>query len=213
MRKQIALSAAVALGVVSAPVLADGFSYSNVEASFVMGDTGDLDGGEGSLDASGDGIMLAGSAEFSDNVFGFVSFGTVTLDDIEVDGTSVGGKVKMKPLSVGLGVNLPISGDLDFVTGLSYERLEASASAGLGTVSAHVNGVGLSAGLRGRMGEKLELAGSLKYLDFDTKEFLLTVGGRYYVTNALAVGIDFSKYDDNKLTNWGLTLRYDVGAE
>jgi hypothetical protein len=63
------------------------------------------------------------------------------------------------------------------------------------------------------MGEKLELAGSLKYLDFDTKEFLLTVGGRYYVTNALAVGIDFSKYDDNKLTNWGLTLRYDVGAE
>jgi hypothetical protein len=213
MRKQIALSAAVALGVVSAPVFAD-FSYSNVDVSYVKGDLNNLDGGEGVIDADGDGFSLAGSAAFSENLFGFVSFASLSLDDFALDGVSVsapGAKVKVEPLTIGVGFHWPLADSVDFVSGVSYERLKVSATDGVDGFSDSENGYGISAGLRGRLGESLELTGTLKYLDLGDSEFVYSIGGRYYFTEAFAAGIDYSKYDDVNLGIWGIALRYDFG--
>jgi opacity protein-like surface antigen len=215
MRKQIVLGAAMALGLVSAPVFAD-FSYSNVEVGFHQGEIDGIDGGEGVIGADGDGFLLAGSAAFGESVFGFASFGSLSLDDFELDGVSVsapGAKVKVKPLSVGVGFHWPLGESVDFVSGLSYERLKVSASDGVDSFSDSENGYGISAGLRGRLGESLELTGTLKYLDLGGSEFVYSVGGRYYFTSAFAAGIDYTKYDDAKLSILGVVLRYDFGAE
>jgi hypothetical protein len=213
MRKQIALSA-LALGVVSAPVFADGFSYTNVDVSYVKGDISNFDGGEGILNADGDGFSLSGSAAFNDNVFGFAGISDQTLDDLDVDGVSAppGLKMKVKLLSVGVGFHWPLGESVDFVSGLSFERLKASLTDGVDSIGGSDNGFGVSAGLRGRLGESLELTGTLKYMDVGGSEMVYSAGGRYYFTQNFAAGIDYTKYDDTKLSAWGIALRYDFGA-
>jgi hypothetical protein len=213
MRKQIALGTVLALGVGAQAIAAEGFSYNNVEAAFIKGKISvPLDGGEG-LSAKGDGFQLSGSAAFGENLFGFASFGSLGLDKFKIDGVSVdagGAEVKVKPLSLGVGFHWALSPNLDFVSSVSFERLKVSLSEA--DFSESANGYGLGVGLRGRVGESLELTGNLKYVDIEESDFVYGVGGRYYFTPAFAVGIDYSKYDDSNLTNLGISLRYDFGG-
>jgi hypothetical protein len=213
MSKHIALGAVLALGLTSHVMAAESFSYSNVDLAYGSSKLSNLDGGEGSLDVKGDGFSLSGSAAFNDTIFGFVSFGTLTLDKFKLDGVSVdsgGIDMKLKPLTVGVGFHLPLGPSVDFVAGASFERLKVSA-ADLG-LSASANGYGVSAGLRGRLGSNVELNGALKYIDIEGSELVYNVGGRYYFTKAFAAGFEFTKYDDTNLSVIGISLRYDFGG-
>jgi hypothetical protein len=109
MRKHFALGAALALGVVSAPVLAD-FSYSNVEASYLSIDPPGAGGSE-------DGIGLTGSYEFNENFSAFGGYEDVS--DLE-------------HLFVGVGLNWSLSDNLDLTSGLSYEDFDPASGFGLG---------------------------------------------------------------------------------
>lgn len=211
MRKQIALGTVLALGVGAQAMAAESLSYSYVEGAFVKGDIGTaIDGGEGlvDLDADGNGLLLSGSAAFGERIFGFVSIGSLNLNDLEVDGDAVEGKVKVKPLTLGVGIHLPLGPSVDFVGGVSFERLKVSVSDGEGSISDSANGFGVSAGLRSLIGERLELSGNLKYLDIEGSELVYSVGGRFHFTDMVSAGLDFTKYDDSDLTIWGANVRY-----
>jgi hypothetical protein len=214
MHKKIALGAVMALGFGVQAMAAEGLSYSYVEGAFAQGDIDvAFDGSEGfsSVGAKGDGISVSGSAALSERFFAFGSVGSVSLDDWEVDGNDVDidAKMKVKLLTVGLGFHWALSDSLDLVSGVSFERLKLSAVVeGEDFGSTSDSGFGVSAGLRGLVGTKVELSGNLKYLDVGSSELVYSVGGRFHFNEMLSAGVDFTQYDDTNLTNWGLNVRY-----
>jgi opacity protein-like surface antigen len=188
MRKHLALGAVLALGLGTQAFAADGFSYNLIEGGYIRGEIEDFD-------LKGDGFSIGGSLEFGENMFGFAS-----VNDIDYGGIS------SNLFNVGLGFNWALSPNMDLVSGVSWERIEAKASG----VSASDDGIGVNVGLRGRV-DRLELTGTVKYSDFgqSSNGFTLGASGRYYFTDAFAVGPDISHNDDG--TNWGISFRYDFG--
>lgn len=196
MRKQIALGVVLTAGFAGAALAAEGFSYSNVEASYVSLDP------KGSS-ADGDGFGVAGSWGFNEN---FSVFGAYDDLDIDVDGVEGGSSYSLKHLSLGLGYHWALSDNLDLTSGLSYESLDSGANA---------SGYGAALGLRGRLGEAFELTGGVKYTDVNKgvpAQTTFSIGGRYYFTPNFALGADFADEDDYG-KSWRVALRYDFGAQ
>jgi hypothetical protein len=193
MRKSVALGTIMALGLGGQAFAAEGFSYNNIEASYVDTEIA-VFGGQ----VDGDGFGLSGSLEFSPSAFGFVS-----LNDIDYEAG-----LSSQAFSVGVGFNWALNPDLDLVSGVSFDSLKAKIS-GIG--SATDEGYGLNIGLRGHVGEALELTGNVKYTDLGhgLDGTTLSVTGRYYFTPAFAGGIDISDNEDD--TTFGVALRYDFG--
>ncbi|MEO6079509.1 MAG: hypothetical protein ABIQ86_07010 [Steroidobacteraceae bacterium] len=193
MRKYIALGTLMALGVGGSAVAAEGFSYNNLEVSYVLTEVD-------ALNLEGDGFAIGGSVAFNDHVFGFSS-----INDIDYDS---GSGISISVISLGVGFNWAVAQNLDLVSGLSYEHLKLKIS---GVGSASDDGVGVNVGLRGRLGDRVELTSGVKYSDFghDVNDFTWSIGGRYYFTRNFAAGIDLSDNDDG--TSWNFALRYDFG--
>jgi hypothetical protein len=193
MRKQIALGVVLTAGFAGSALAAEGFSYSNVEASYVS-----LNGKGGAADA--DGFGIAGSYGFNENFSVFAAY-----DDADFDGAEGGGG-SLKHLSLGLGFHWGLSDNLDLTSGLSYESVDTGPNA---------SGYGAALGLRGRLGESFELTGGVKYTDLNKgwkAQTTFSVGGRYYFTPAFALGADFSDEDDLGKA-WRVSLRYDFGNQ
>ena len=191
MRKYVAIGSLMALGA-AGPAVAEGFSYSFLEAGYVSNEIKDF-----GIDGSG--FALNGSMEFGGGSFGFAG-----VTDVDYDQDS---GVSTTALNVGLGFALPL-GSLDLVSGLAYERLKLHVD---GEGSATETGYSLNTGLRGSVGESVELTGGVKYTDYGhgLDDFTLGVGGRYFFTPAFAAGIDVTDNDDG--TAWLVSLRYDFG--
>ena len=193
MRNSAVIGAVAAL--LAGPALADGFSYNNIEASFISTEIEDIEPG---VDLEGDGFGISGSVEFGPTIHGFASVSGTEYEDV----------IDVGALSLGLGFNTSLAPALDLVTGISYERLKVEFDDFGGN---REEGVGLSAGLRGRVGDRLELSAGLKYnyFDEDVDDTTIVAGGRYYFSRAFAVGLDYSENDDGD--TWALAFRYDFG--
>jgi hypothetical protein len=193
MRIPVAAGAVAAL--LSGPVLAEGFSYNNLELGFIDTEIEDIEPG---IDAEGDGLAISGSVEFGPTIFGFGSLSSVEYED-ELD---VGN------LSLGLGFSHSLAPQLDLYSGVSYERVKVELD---GVDDLVEEGYGLTAGLRGRVGDRLELNAGLKYADFaeDLNDTTIVLGGRYYFSRNFAAGLDYTENDDGD--TWILALRYDFG--
>lgn len=190
MRKHLALgtiAAMLALGAQTAA--AEGFSYSFIEGSYAFADVEGVDG---------DGFGIKGSTELAPSIHVFSGLQNLGLDNgADID-----------TLNIGVGLNWSLSDNADVVGGLSYERMDVGPSE---------SGFGVSGGLRGRVGDYLELNAGVKYSDIgdfgDT--FTYTAGARWYFTPNFAVGADFNKIDlgdfDADGEAWVISLRYDFG--
>jgi hypothetical protein len=190
MRKQIVLGAAMALGMSAQAFAADGISYNLFDGGYVDSEL-DL----GGATADGDGFRLGASAELGSVLFGFVDYSNTEIED-----------VNLGLFDIGLGSRWALGPSLDLVSGASFERIKIED---VGSDE----GYGLSIGLRGRVSEQFELAGSVKYVDFgrDSDDMVYSANARWYFTPQFAVGVDISKYDDLDLTSLGLSFRYDFG--
>jgi hypothetical protein len=191
MRKQIALGVVLTAGIAGSAMAAEGFSYSNIEASYTS-----LNLKGTTLDA--DGFGLAGSYGIGENFSIFADY-----DDLDVDGAEGG---SIKHLDLGVGFHWALNSNLDLTSGLSYESMDIGGP--------NATGLGLALGLRGRVGEQLELTGGAKYYDLNKgwdSQTVLTIGARWYFTPAFAVGADFSDQDDLG-SAWRLAVRYDFGG-
>ncbi|MFO1503324.1 MAG: hypothetical protein U1F39_05845 [Steroidobacteraceae bacterium] len=193
MRKHLALGAVLALGLGTQAFAADGLSYNLIEGGYVRGEIK----GSG-LNLEGDGFVIGGSVELGQGLFAFGS-----VNDINYDNS---GGISSNLFNAGLGTHWALSPDLDLVSGVSWERIEAK----VGGISSSDDGIGLSVGLRGAF-DRLELTGTVKYSDFGhhNNDFTLGATGRYYFTPNFAAGPDVSHNDDG--TNWGISFRYDFG--
>ncbi|MCR9259396.1 MAG: porin family protein [Pseudomonadaceae bacterium] len=181
----------VALAVsVSAPVLADqSMNYNYIEGSYI--DT-EIDNG---LDVDGDGFGLSGSVELGSNYFLTASYSAQEFDF----------GVDLDQKSIGFGGFMGLSDSVDLVGSINYVDAEIDTRFG----SADDSGFGLGVGLRARVAPNVELEGGINYVDLDESgdDTSLALGGRYYLTEAFALGAGVSFGDD--VTSWNLGARFE----
>ncbi|XOV82671.1 MAG: outer membrane beta-barrel protein [bacterium] len=181
----------VALAVsVSAPVLADDdMSYSFIEGAYI--DT-EIDDGP---DIDGDGFGLNGSVEIGTNYFLTASYSTQDFDF----------GVDLDQKSIGFGGYAALSDTVDLVGTISYVDAELDTRFG----SADDSGFGLGVGVRALVAPNVELEGGISYVDLDDSgdDTSLALGGRYYFTEAFALGAGVSFGDD--VTSWNIGARFE----
>ena len=150
-----------------------------------------------SVDVDGDkltGFAISGSKLLGEDFFVVGSYGNAS-DDIEIYNSSV--EVDFNTLSVGLGYRHSISQTTDVFGVVSYEDMEVEASYQGDSESESENGYGLTIGVRSMVSEKVELSGSLKYVDIaDETETAFGVSALYNFTDQFSAGVGYSKADD-----------------
>ena len=169
-------SAMLALAPLAA--LADDMSYSNVDLAYV--DT-DIDG----VNQSADGFGLRGSIGFAQNWFAFAEYATQSVQEVDIDN-----------IAVGVGGHYGLTDTLDLVGRLGYVQVDLSAPGGL---NADDDGYLADLGLRGRVGDSVELAGGLRYTDFSDggDDTAFVVGGRFHFNKTWAVGAEYQSGGDS----------------
>jgi hypothetical protein len=150
-----------------------------------------------SVDVDGDkltGFAVSGSKLLGEDFFIVGSYGNAS-DDIEIYNSSV--EVDFNTLSVGLGYRHSISNSTDVFGVVSYEDMEVETSYQGNSESESENGYGLTIGVRSMLSEKIELSGSLKYVDIaDETETAFGVSALYNFTEQFSAGVGYSKADD-----------------
>jgi hypothetical protein len=207
MRKHLILSAAAALVVGGNALAAEGVSYNFVQGGLAVA----------SLSSNGDsedgiGIGISGEAEIWEFLYGFVDISNVTYKPDGADLT-------FAPASLGVGAHMPL-GPVDAFAGLSMERVKVKVDPdGPGSsFSNSDSGVGLTAGVRGMLGENVQWSGSLKYRDLDDLDSALglSISGHYYFRPTMAAGVTLTRTDYRSggpnETSALFTFRYDFSS-
>jgi hypothetical protein len=175
------------------PSLAADFSYDYIQAGYQEIDIDDdLFSG---FDVDGDGYFVGGSFELTENWF--VAGGYSSADfDFGVD---------LDEITIGAGYHVPLNNNVDFYGMLSLVRAEVSAS---GFGSSDENGYAAEIGVRGMIGDRFELNGSLAYVDLDEggDGTAFGAGLLYNFTNTLAAGLALDFDEDVKA--YGIGLRF-----
>jgi hypothetical protein len=175
-----------ALMLSSATAMAEGPSYSYIQASYQEIDVDDV------FNADGDGYGIAGSVAINDSWFVFAGYASSELE------FAIDASVDLDQATIGGGWNSAISEKTDWFVTLAYIDLEASS----GFVSADADGLGASVGVRSMLNPKLELYGSLGYSDLGdggdgtavAAGLWYTVGGRVALGLGAEVGSDITTY-------------------
>ena len=183
------LAVATALAFTTAPSLwAQEFSYSFIEAGYFNTDLDDLD-------VDGDGFIVGGSAEINETFF---VFGGVGQQDFDFD-------IDLNQWQIGAGGHMPLNETIDVVGSLSYVSAEIDTRFG----DVDDDGFGLGIGLRGQVGDAVQLEGGINYIDLDDSgdDTSLALGARYYISPELALGLSIETGDD--ATTWGVSVRVE----
>ncbi len=177
------------------PALADGFSYTHVDAGYVRSE---IDNDVFGVDVDGDGFTVGGSIAASDNVHVFAGFSD---QDFDFD-------LNLQTIAVGAGLNWPLNPNLDVIGRLAYVKSEIDGPFG---IDVEDDGYAAGAGLRGRVAGRVELEGRVSYVSFDDggSETTPSFAARYFFTDAFAVGADVALEDD--VTTWSLGARLNYG--
>ncbi|MEJ2298719.1 MAG: outer membrane beta-barrel protein [Woeseiaceae bacterium] len=184
------------LGVLlfAVPSFAADFNYNYFQAGY---QEIDIDGLFSGFDVDGDGYFVGGSIELTDHWFVAGGYSSADFD--------VG--LELDQLSIGAGYHVPLNNNVDFYGLLSFERAEASAS---GFGSEDENGYGAEIGIRGMIGDRFELNGSLHYVDLgdgaDSTGF--GTGLLYNFSNVFAAGLALDFDEDDKALGLGFRVYF-----
>jgi len=165
-----------------------GHDYSYLQGSYTKINS------DGALD-EGDGIGLSLSYGLTPHVHIFGSYlGIDTNSSANADGWKVG-----------MGLNTPLSRQLDVVVRLSYQTTERSLPGPVGGTYDD-NGLGFAAGARYAVTDRIELYGGLDYLDLDSgNETVFDIGLLFSISRAFAIGISTTRDED--VSAWSLDGR------
>ena len=171
----------MALFAFSASAYADDFGYSSVTASYGLIEFDDFD-------ADGDSLGISASVEVGDSFFVFGSYGMAEIDDNFVT-------ADIDAYNLGVGFHMPLSDKMDLVASASYEYAEISIP---GFVSDDDSGYGLGLGVRFAATEKIEINGSVNFVDFSDAGNDTTLGAAflYNFTNSFTLGVAGNWSDD-----------------
>jgi hypothetical protein len=156
--------------------LADDMSYSFVDVAYVETDIDDA--------PTADGFALRGAVGFAETFFVFGEY-----SDQSVSG------VDLTSYAVGLGGHYGIAENLDLVGRVGWAQVEIDA----GPFDADDDAYFLDLGLRGRVGDAVELEGGARYTDFSDggDSTGLYAGGRFHFNETWALGAEYQDGDDS----------------
>lgn len=179
-----------ALMLTSATALADGLSYSYIEAAYQEVDL-DLGGG---IDVDGDGYAFGGSVAVGDDWYIFAGYSTADFESV----------VDLTILTVGGGWHTSMSDKTDFYAQLGFADGEIDVS---GFGSEDDSGIAVEVGIRSMVNPNLELYGNVGMVDFDGFNDGTAVGAGlwYTVSGNLALGLGAAFEDD--VTSYGVGVR------
>ena len=182
MLKKLCLAAALALPL---SAMAEGLSYSYVEAGYVMAD---IDGG-----GEADGFGFGGSYLFAPQIYATASYSRLKTD------TSP--KIEISGFSGGVGFRQPLNATVD--ANLEVGFIAADVDAG-SFGSDDDTGYSVGAGLRAMVAKQLELNGGVSYAKvFDEGETSFDVGGVFSFTPQFAAIAGASFADDANTYSFG----------
>ena len=190
MHKAIALGVVAALGLGTQAFAADaqaggGLSYDYLEANYLSASVDGLGGSDP------DGFGINGSIAFTSLIHGFVDY-----SNLDFRGTTV------QTYEIGAGLNYSISPTFDLVGRLGYLKAQIE---GPGSD----DGLGLQAGVRGRLAESFEVDALVHYTDVDAGDNTsLKLQGRWFFTPQFALGAGVEVDDDVKLWNVGFRWNF-----
>lgn len=155
----------------SAPIQAADLNYNYVEGRYLL--SADID--DSNLD--GDGLRIAGSYRFTNEIFGLAKWEDVDFDR-GVDGTI---------FEIGAGYIFPINPSWDSNFTLSYGNTDFSGPGG----DADDSGLILSGGVRGMVTPEIEARAKLTYNDsWEDDNTYLTIAGDYFFMPNLSAGLE-----------------------
>lgn len=191
MMKARKLLVAGALMPIAALAQEGRLDYTYVEAAYV-----DTERDAGPFDVDGDGLALKGSLSITDTVFVFADYNSYDYD-FGLDATGY---------ELGAGMRWGLKPELDLTADVAYVHAEVDLPGG---GDFDDDGLGLGVGLRSRVHDQIEVQGGIRYVDLDDSDTFLTLGGRYYFTETVAVGLGLELNDDD--TSWRLSIRAEFG--
>ncbi len=176
MKFMKAMVGGLVLAAAPLAALADGMSYSYIDAAYVEND---IDGAP-----TFDGFGLRGSVGFAENWLVFAEYSATSTQGFDLN-----------TIAVGFGGHYDLAENLDLVGRLGYFDVEVDAGGGL---DASDDGYLLDLGLRGRVGDAVELEGGARYTDLSDggDDTALYLGGRFHFNETWALGAEYQSGDD-----------------
>ena len=169
-------------------------SYSNAGIGYMTGDIADVD-------FSGFGVY--GSYALNDSFFVIGDYTSISSDDSFDFGFGVD-DIEATQINVGFGFHTPISDATDFVATLSY----ADAEVEFFDLTEDGNGYIMSAGVRAKQTQEIELQAFLNYADIeDGSETGYLLGARYFTMPTLSLGLKYGSSDD--FDSFSFDVRFD----
>ena len=169
-------------------------SYSNAGIGYMTGDIADVD-------FSGFGVY--GSYALNDSFFVIGDYTSISSDDSFDFGFGVD-DIEATQINVGFGFHTPISDATDFVATLSY----ADAEVEFFDFTEDGNGYIMSAGVRAKPTQEIELQALLNYADIeDGSETGYLLGARYFTMPTLSLGLNYGSSDD--FDSFSFVVRFD----
>jgi hypothetical protein len=197
MKIATAVAGTLALAALPLAAQADDMSYRYFQAGYMETDIDDF-GGTGDLD----GFATRGSIGFAENFFVFTEYSNQGVDEGGVD-------VTLKQLVVGLGGHYGLSENLDLVGRVGYADLTLDID-GAGIESPDESGFMAGGGLRGRIGEHVEIEGGVVYYDYN--DVLDEIGGeilaRYHFNDRWALTFEYQALDDVSTIMGGVRISF-----
>ena len=188
----------------TAPFLAnaDDMSYRYFQAGYMesdldgTGDTGDLDG-----------FATRGSIGFAENFFVFTEYSSQGVDGEDDLGNDL--DITLKQIVVGLGGHYGLSENLDLVGRAGYADLTIDFD-GFGIESPDESGFMAGAGLRGRIGEYVEIEGGAVYYDYNDllDELGAEVIVRFHFNDRWALAFEYQDVGDISTMMGGVRISF-----
>ena len=155
--------------------------------------------GSGNVDVFGDSydaddIIVGGSIELTESIFGLLSIGNSDID------TGIAGvSLETDAVQVGFGFHTAMSAGTDLYGTLSYIDAEVTLSApGFGSVSESDDGHAIGFGVRGALSEQIEFNLGLSLIEIGDADSVqqFSIGAIYNMTEQIGLGFNLVNSDD-----------------
>jgi hypothetical protein len=188
-------SLSIALLLLAGPALAADISYNYGQLGYQWATLEDVLPG---LDVDGDGFGFGGAFEVGDSAFIQAGYQQTSFDY----------GIDFNQISAGIGYHAALSQSTDFFAALSYVKAEVTV---VGAGATSEDGYGATIGVRGMVTEKLELDGTISYVDLGNGADGTAFGAAaiYNFTDIFSLALDVGLEED--AVSYGLGVRVYIG--
>lgn len=161
--------------------------------------------GQDDVDLDGLGVSVNGSREWGQYLVGRAG---ISLSGLTLDGDDYAQQLQ---LQLGLGTALPLGDKVDFLAGVSLQRISIDYEY---YDKANETGYAVNAGLRGLLGERFDWTVGVDYYDWGSGADGIVIGAgfRAYLRQKFAMGLDFARDTENDSFRATLGFRFDFGT-